>query len=61
MHEFLVAVTLALVLEGLLYAAFPAFMKRTLETILQSPESQIRVIGLTTAIIVIILLFLLKS
>jgi uncharacterized protein YjeT (DUF2065 family) len=61
MHEFLVAVTLALVLEGLLYAAFPAFMKRTLETILQSPESQIRVIGLTTAIIVFILLFLLKS
>lgn len=61
MHEFFVAITLALVLEGLLYAAFPAFMKRTLATILLSPESQIRVIGLTTAVIGIIILFWLKS
>lgn len=61
MHEFLVAIALAFVLEGLLYAAFPAFMKRTLATILQSPEAQIRVIGLTTAIFGIIFLFVLKS
>ena len=60
MHDFFVALALALVLEGLLYAAFPTFMKRAIETILQSPEAQIRVIGLTTAIIGLIVLVWLK-
>ena len=60
MQDFFVALALALVLEGLLYAAFPAFMKRTIETILNSPEAQIRVIGLTTAIIGLIVLIWLK-
>lgn len=60
MHDFFVALALALVLEGLLYAAFPTFMKRVIETILQSPEAQIRVIGLTTAIIGLIVLVWLK-
>ena len=60
MQDFFVALALALVLEGLLYAAFPRFMKRTIETILQSPEAQIRVIGLTTAIFGFIVLVWLK-
>ncbi|MEE9312962.1 MAG: DUF2065 domain-containing protein [Planctomycetota bacterium] len=61
MQEFFIALALALVLEGLLYAAFPAFMKRTIESILASPDAQIRVIGITTAIIGLIVLFWLRS
>jgi len=61
MRDFFVAIALAIILEGLLYAAFPVFMKKTIQTILESPEAQIRVIGLTTAVIGFIVLFWLRS
>lgn len=61
MQDLFVALALALVLEGLLYAAFPVFMKKTTASILQSSDGQIRVIGLTTAVLGLIVLFWLRS
>lgn len=61
MRDFFVAIALALTLEGLLYAAFPIFMKKMIASVLQSPEAQIRVIGITTAVIGLIMLFWLRQ
>lgn len=49
MREFLSALALVLVIEGLLYAAFPEGMKRVLAAALQQPAGQLRLAGLAVA------------
>ncbi|MFT6658625.1 DUF2065 domain-containing protein [Maritalea sp.] len=61
MQDLFVALALALVVEGLLYAAFPVFMKKMIASVLLSPDAQIRVIGITTATIGLIILFWLRQ
>jgi len=55
------ALALAVVLEGLLYAAFPEQMKRALVSLLETPNSKLRVVALTFAALGLIVLFVLKS
>ena len=50
MDEFLAALGLRLALEGLLMAAFPAAMKRYMETVLATPEQNLRLAGLLAAV-----------
>jgi len=61
MTELLSALGLALVIEGLIYAAFPAQMKRALEMVLASPESQIRWVALTIAAAGLIVLVVVRG
>jgi hypothetical protein len=61
MTDFLAALGLAIVLEGLLYAAFPTQMKRAIELVLGSPDNQIRVIGLCAAGLGLMLLLLVRG
>lgn len=61
MIAFLNAIGLAIVLEGLLYAAFPEQMKRAIRQILDAPESTIRVVALTSAALGLMLLFVLQA
>lgn len=61
MTDFLAALGLAVVIEGLLYAAFPTQMKRALASLLETPESTIRVVALTSAAAGLILLFFVRS
>ncbi|AVX03989.1 DUF2065 domain-containing protein [Maritalea myrionectae] len=61
MKDLFIALALAMCLEGLLYAAFPQQMKRAIALMLATPEAQIRVIGLTTAIIGFIVVFWLRA
>lgn len=49
MTLFLSALGLAIVLEGLLYAAFPEQMKRAVASVLEQPASTIRVVALACA------------
>ena len=49
MSDFLAALALAIVIEGLLYAAFPEQMKRALATVLGQPAATIRVVALACA------------
>lgn len=49
MMELITALALAVVIEGLLYAAFPEQMKRAIMVVLDTPESQIRWVALTLA------------
>lgn len=46
MNDFLVALGLVAVLEGVLYAAAPAAMKRALQRILGAPDQTIRIGGI---------------
>jgi len=49
MNDFLAALALAAVIEGLLYAAFPEQMKKALLSLLQTPSPIIRLVALLFA------------
>jgi uncharacterized protein YjeT (DUF2065 family) len=49
LSDLLTAVALVLVIEGTLYALFPKPMKRALLSVIQQPESLLRVSGLASA------------
>lgn len=51
MRDFLSALALMLVMEGLLYAAFPDGMKRILAAALEQPTGQLRLAGLALAVV----------
>lgn len=51
MNDFLVALGLLAVLEGALYAASPAAMKRAIRQVLDAPDTHIRTLGLGAMVI----------
>ncbi len=61
MSEFLTAIALLLVIEGLLYAAFPKQMKRAIEQMLKLPDSELRVFAFIVAGIGLIALWFIKG
>ncbi|HEY1364607.1 MAG TPA: DUF2065 domain-containing protein [Xanthobacteraceae bacterium] len=61
MAQFIVAIGLVLVIEGLLFAAFPAFAKRMAATALESPETSLRVAGIVSAVVGLILIWLVRG
>ena len=61
MIEFASALALAVVLEGLLYAAFPEQMKRMLATIQTLPASTIRAVALACAGAGLVLLWIIRG
>ena len=61
MTQFIVAIGLVLVIEGLLFAAFPGFAKRLAATALESPEMSLRVAGLVSAVLGIVLIWLVRG
>ncbi len=61
MQDLLTALALVLVIEGVLYAAFPAAMRRTLEAALAAPPSTLRVAGLVAAAVGVALVWLIRS
>ena len=61
MSDLFAALALAIVLEGLIYAAFPEQMKRALLTLLGTPNSKLRVVALTCAAAGLILLYLIRG
>jgi len=61
MIEFFTALGLAFVIEGIIYAAFPDFMKRMMVQILSLPTPSIRTTGLTLAITGVTIVWLAKT
>ncbi len=61
MGEFLVAIGLVLVIEGLLFAAFPAAAKRLAASAIESPETSLRVAGILSAVIGIVIIWLIRG
>lgn len=61
MVDLFVALGLVLVIEGLTFAAFPAAVKRAMALLLETPEATLRVIGLVSAIVGVVVIWVLRS
>ena len=61
MSDFLVAIGLVLVLEGLVYAAFPDLMKRMIFEVLTLPSNALRSGGLIAMLIGVVIVYLIRG
>ena len=61
MSEFLVALGLVFAIEGLVFAAFPGAAKRAMESVLATPDGALRLIGLTSALVGVLLIWLVRA
>lgn len=61
MSDFLVALGLVFVIEGIAFAAMPAAAKRAVGAVMATPESALRLIGLVSALIGLIVVWLVRG
>lgn len=61
MSDFLVAVGLVFVIEGLVFAAFPAQAKKAIAGVLETPDMSLRVIGIGSAVVGLLLVWLMRA
>jgi len=61
MKDFLAALGLVFVIEGLLFAAFPAHAKRAIMSVLETHDGPLRYIGIGSAVIGLIALWLVRG
>jgi len=61
MNDFFAALGLVFVLEGLLFAAFPGAAKRSLATILVTPEAGLRMVGIVSAAFGVVVVWLVRG
>lgn len=60
-NDFLVGVGFLLVIEGLLFAALPAFMRSALASVQVTPDHVLRAVGLVSAVIGLIVIWLIRQ
>jgi uncharacterized protein YjeT (DUF2065 family) len=61
MSEFLVAIGLVLMIEGLIFAGFPAAAKRLAASAVESPEMSLRIAGIASAVVGLLLIWLVRG
>lgn len=61
MKDFIVAVGLVLVIEGLILAAFPARIRDALETMRVTPDQQLRLVGLFAAVLGLLVIWWMRG
>jgi hypothetical protein len=61
MADFLVAIGLVFVIEGLIFAAFPAGAKRAVAAVLETPEANLRLVGIASAVFGLLLVWFLRG
>lgn len=61
MTDFLAALGLVFVIEGLLFAALPGHAKRAVMSVLETPDTTLRAIGLGSALVGLVLVWLARS
>jgi uncharacterized protein YjeT (DUF2065 family) len=61
MTEFVVALGLVFVIEGLVFAAFPGVAKRLAASALESPDASLRIAGLISAVLGLVLIWLMRG
>jgi uncharacterized protein YjeT (DUF2065 family) len=59
--DFLVALGLVFVIEGLLFAAFPDFAKKAFQAVTEAPDHFLRIIGISSAVIGVILIWFIRG
>ncbi len=61
MSDFLAALGLVFVIEGLIFAAFPGHGKKALQSVLETPEGTLRVIGIGSAVVGLLVVWLVRA
>jgi uncharacterized protein len=61
MDDFIVALGLVFVIEGLVFSALPATAKRAMESVQQTPDSTLRIVGIVSAVLGIILIWAIRG
>jgi hypothetical protein len=61
MSDFLVAIGLVFAIEGILFAAFPAPVKRAMAHVCETADSTLRLIGIASAVIGVLLVWLIRG
>jgi uncharacterized protein len=61
MSDFLAAIGLVFVIEGLVFAAFPAQAKRAMQSVLETPDASLRLIGIGSAIAGVVVVWLVRA
>lgn len=56
-HDFLAGLGILLMVEGLLFAASPGWMRKAMQTAMASPDNILRTIGLISAVAGLILIW----
>ncbi|MBI3699212.1 MAG: DUF2065 domain-containing protein [Afipia sp.] len=59
-HDFLAGFGILLMLEGLLFAAFPNWMRKAMQSAMASPDNILRTIGLISAVAGLVLIWLVR-
>jgi uncharacterized protein YjeT (DUF2065 family) len=60
MSDFLVAIGLFFAIEGILFAAFPLSAKRAIAAALDMPDGRLRIAGIVSALVGIIIVWLVR-
>jgi uncharacterized protein YjeT (DUF2065 family) len=61
MQDFLVAIGLVLAIEGLIFAALPGAAKRLAATALETPEGSLRIAGIVSALLGVLVIWLVRG
>jgi uncharacterized protein len=58
--DFLIGVGILFVIEGLMFAASPTWMRRAMKSAMATPDNILRVIGIGSAVIGLILIWVIR-
>jgi uncharacterized protein len=61
MSDFLVAIGLVFAIEGILFAAFPATVRRAIAHVLETPDATLRLLGILSAVIGVVVVWLVRG
>lgn len=59
-HDFLVGLGMLLMLEGMLFAVSPNWMRKAMQSALASPDNVLRVVGLVSAVLGLALIWFIR-
>lgn len=60
MSDFLAALGLVFVIEGLIFAAFPGHAKKAMLSVMQTSDASLRMVGLVAAVIGVVVVWLVR-
>lgn len=61
MKDFIVALGLVFVIEGLIFAVSPSAAKRAMAHVLETPDGPLRVVGIVSAVLGVVLVWLVRG
>ena len=61
MLDFLVAIGLVFVIEGIVFAASPGMAKRAMAHVVETPDNMLRLIGIVCAVVGVLLVWLVRG